>query len=284
MTSSSAWSCPSCSTTHVDGSYCKSCGERRLTPHDDTLRGVLHQWAESLVHIDGRIVRSCRELLTKPGELTAAHIAGRRRPYIAPFQLFLVMNLVFFITQGLTGLSILSIPLALHVDEWYGALATEFLQLKLAASGTTFAAYAPLFDQKVAVIAKSLVIVMVPMLALCLAVCLLRLRRAAPTHLVFATHFYGFMLLFLTLLFPAAALTLRALGAVGLQAEWSTADGIISMIELAAVSWYFLRALPRVYGLKGWRNGLASALLIVAVIVLLRAYRAVQFGVALLIS
>lgn len=194
-TATTAWICPTCQSAHDSGAYCAACGERRLTEHDQTLGGVLHPWFESLVHIDGRIFRSCRELLVSPGTMTAAHLAGRRQPYIGPFQLFLAINVVFFITQSVTGLSILSIPLAC-----------------------------------------------------------------------------------------ALALVLLGLRALGIHAAWSTADGLISAMEFAAVFWYFLRAIPRVYpGSRAWRV-VATLLLPFAVVAVLDVYRALQFGITLLLT
>lgn len=266
-----------------DGNYCQACGERRLDAHDESLTGVLHEWFESLVHVDGRIVRSCRELLAAPGALTASNLSGRRRPYLAPFQLFLAMNVVFFITQTLTGLSILSIPLEVHLQQgWYGELARRMLDARLAHLGLPYAAYAPRFDHQGQVIAKSLVVLMIPMLAACLAALLYRLRRAGPTHVLFATHFYGYMLLFLTLLFPLAALSLRALAAMGWHFEWSRVDDIITFLEVGAIGWYFARALPRVYGLEGARLAAACAALVVATVLVLDVYRALQFALTLL--
>lgn len=283
MTESTPWSCPSCLATAGDGAYCQACGERRVDAHDQKLSGVLHEWFESLVHVDGRIVRSCRELLAAPGSLTAANLAGRRRPYLAPFQLFLAMNVVFFVTQSLTGLSILSIPLAEHLQQgWYGELAKRLLDSRLAHLGLPYAAFAPRFDHQGQVIAKSLVILMIPLLAACLAALLYRLRRTGPTHLLFATHFYGYMLLCLTLLFPLAALLLRALGAMGWHFEWSRADDVITIVEVGAIAWYFARALPRVYGLRGGWLAAACAASVVATILVLDVYRALQFGLTLL--
>jgi hypothetical protein len=95
------------------------------------------------VHVDGRILRSARELLLAPGALTAAHLAGRRQPYVAPFQLFLVMNLIFFITQSLTGLNILSVQLSHYfAADGYGAFAQQRVTEHLAQSGSTLEVYA----------------------------------------------------------------------------------------------------------------------------------------------
>lgn len=284
-TAITAWTCPTCHSAHASGAYCAACGERRLTAHDQTLAGVLHEWFESLVHVDGRILRSCRELLLSPGSITAAYLAGRRQPYIGPFQLFLAINVVFFLTQSLTGLSILSLPLAVHLQQgYYGAWAQQLLDAHLLQHGLTQAAYAPEFDRHGPAVAKSMVILMVPMLACVLAIVFYRRRRTLPTHLRFSVHFYAAMLLFLTLLFPLVALVLLALRAIGLHAAWSTADGLISTLEFAAVFWYFLRAIPRVYPGSTWRRVAATIVLPVAVIALLYFYRVLQFVLTLFLT
>jgi len=42
-------------------------------------------------------------LLQHPGELTLAWTRGVRKPYVAPFQLFLIANVLFFALQSATG-------------------------------------------------------------------------------------------------------------------------------------------------------------------------------------
>ena len=37
-----------------------------------------------------------QSLITQPGLLTDAYVRGRRKPYLAPLQVFLIANLVFF--------------------------------------------------------------------------------------------------------------------------------------------------------------------------------------------
>ena len=72
---------------------------------------MLSETLEAFFHLDSKIFLSLRTLITKPGQLTAEYFRGRRKPYMAPLQLFLVCNFLFFILQPFTGLEILAPPL-----------------------------------------------------------------------------------------------------------------------------------------------------------------------------
>src|SRR6185436_12201561 len=96
------WSCPACgaAATHR---YCAACGERRLAKADLSVLALLSQVAESIIDVDGRVFRTFWALVLRPGELTLAYAEGRRKPYIAPFQLFLIANVAFFFLQSALG-------------------------------------------------------------------------------------------------------------------------------------------------------------------------------------
>ncbi len=53
-----------------------TCGERRLGPRDLRLRTLLHQAFHELTSVDGRLVRSLREITLHPGALTLAYLQG----------------------------------------------------------------------------------------------------------------------------------------------------------------------------------------------------------------
>src|SRR4051812_45666487 len=100
------WTCPTCRVT-VGTPFCPTCGERPLAG-DLALKGLGAQAARSLGGVDGRLLRSLRLLIGRPGALTQAYQDGRRKPFIGPFQLFLLANLVFFTVQSLTHTKIFS--------------------------------------------------------------------------------------------------------------------------------------------------------------------------------
>ena len=79
----------------VDGEYCPTCGqETRLQL--PTARVFLREAMGRYVALDGRMWRTLAALLFRPGFLTREYYRGRRRRYIRPARLFLVLSLGLF--------------------------------------------------------------------------------------------------------------------------------------------------------------------------------------------
>lgn len=101
-------SCPSCGQPRTTR-YCGTCGERRLAPDELSFRRFLHSLGVELLpgvepdepgavrRMGGRVYRTVYTLFRYPGHLAADYIAGRRRPYLKPVQVFLAVALVFFL-------------------------------------------------------------------------------------------------------------------------------------------------------------------------------------------
>lgn len=89
--------CENCATP-LSGHYCHRCGQQAHNP----LRSFAHaveEVFESFWHLDGRIVRTLRDLLF-PGRLPARFLRGHRAPYVPPLRLFVVLSvLTFFVAQ-----------------------------------------------------------------------------------------------------------------------------------------------------------------------------------------
>ncbi|MGC1548570.1 MAG: DUF3667 domain-containing protein [Rhodanobacter sp.] len=88
--------CANCNEL-LQGEFCHHCGQSVhsvLKP----VHGMLEEAAETLLHIDGRIVHTLPPLLLNPGFLTLEYFSGRRMRYIAPFRLmFVICVLTFFV-------------------------------------------------------------------------------------------------------------------------------------------------------------------------------------------
>jgi hypothetical protein len=176
--------------------HCPTCGEQAPHPKDLTLVGLLHHLFHTLTSVDSRLLRSLRALTTRPGVLTNAYLRGPRKPFIGPFELFLIVNVVFFAVQSFSGWPIFSTTLDahLHGQDW-SSLAQSLVDQKLRVTHTALSAYTPIFDHAVEINAKSLVILMVLPFALLLIPLFHGSGRPFVTHLVFALHFYAFLLL-----------------------------------------------------------------------------------------
>jgi hypothetical protein len=251
--------------------FCPQCGEERLRADDLSMRDLAAQFAKATSSVDGKVMRSWGNLLSRPGRLTAAHMAGERRRYITPLALFFIGNAVFVTVQSLTGANILSSPLAshLHSQDW-SAFAQRLVQQRLAQRHMTLEAYAPVFDRSAVFNAKALIILMALCFAPVTAMMFRARRRPAGAHIVFALHLYAFVLILLSVSVLLARLDLF-LGGGGLRS--GMVDASLSIFNLAACAAYLFLAIPKVYPTSGWRRWAATALLTSAVAVLFVGYR-----------
>lgn len=86
--------CPNCGV-ELRGRYCFECGQK-VGPLNPSAHDFLHELAHEFLHFDGKIVRSVRLLLTRPGFLTREQFEGRRQRYVSPIRLYLVFSVAYF--------------------------------------------------------------------------------------------------------------------------------------------------------------------------------------------
>jgi uncharacterized protein DUF3667 len=82
--------------------YCPTCGQE-TTLALPTVRSMLRDAAGRYVALDGRMWRTLFPLLFRPGFLTREYLVGRRRRYIRPARLFLVLSIALFALLRFTG-------------------------------------------------------------------------------------------------------------------------------------------------------------------------------------
>ena len=78
------------------GRFCSACGQRAIAPYPTVGEMVGDAWAE-LSGYDGRIARTLRLLMRRPGALTVEALEGRRARYVSPVRLYLVASVVYFV-------------------------------------------------------------------------------------------------------------------------------------------------------------------------------------------
>jgi hypothetical protein len=93
-----AHACRNCGA-HAPGNYCPNCGQETLLTLP-TFATFMREAAGRYVALDGRAWRTLYALVARPGFLTLEYFAGRRRRYIRPARLFLVLYLVLFAIIG----------------------------------------------------------------------------------------------------------------------------------------------------------------------------------------
>lgn len=278
MTSIQRWTCPSCNAP-VTTPYCPNCGEEPLVPSDLTVRGLTGKLFHALTSIDARAARSAWRLVRYPGELTLAWTRGVRKLYIAPLQLFLIANVIFFALQWLTGETVFSSHLDshLHHQDW-SELAQSLLARRLEQTHARLEDFAPAFDRNVVLYAKSLIVLMTIPFALVLPLVFYRERRPFIVHVTFSIHLYTFLLLLFCIALLAAKFS-ALLGFGGL--ETPVVDNVLSIANLAVCALYLYMAIGPVYGAGGTMRAFRALVLAIAVAAIVLGYRFVLFLITL---
>lgn len=92
--------CANCGAA-LSGPYCPQCGQR-ASHSDPTIREFLHETGEELFHWEGKIPRTAKALLFRPGQLTRDFLEGRRARWLPPLRVYLLCSLVFFVSGPLS--------------------------------------------------------------------------------------------------------------------------------------------------------------------------------------
>jgi hypothetical protein len=265
-----AKSCTNCGHGVVDV-YCASCGEKQPHHHDLTVGHFAHELFHELFHLDSKVFRTLRDLVAKPGELTAAYFEGRKKRYIAPLRLFLTLFAIQFVAySAYKPVAVYSLDGLLAVDQ------THKLEnlLKRAAERRNLP-YAQLTERIEHRWQKNMSLVSllnIAALAVTLKLLYIRRRRFFAEHLVFAAHFMCFAYVLSIALWPVYA-------AIGVR---QNAGNFVLMVVTSAISiFYLFHALRRVYAQGGGKAIVKSVLLWVAMFVVSMVLMGGSLGAAL---
>jgi len=280
-----SWQCATCGETG-SAAFCPNCGEKKPSRHDFSLHHFFTHALGEFFHFDSKIFRSFRLLFTKPGFLAAEYVRGCRKPYLHPFQVFFVANLIYFFFQPIVGWSGLRTPLYIHLHMMpYSGLASRMVAGRILAKGVTLHQFSAAFDHTMEVQARTLVVVMVPLMALVLALVQWRKRRFFGEHLVLALHFIAFWLVAIfILMYGGSVIVLLWLAHRGIHFSDIRVDAFLFPITRVVQAIYLFVAF-RVF----YRDSILAALLKAAAVswvalYIMQLYRFILFLTALYTS
>lgn len=269
--------CRNCGAA-LQGPYCAQCGQYDAPP-DPTLRDLIADAWDALTNLDGKVLTSVKLLLLKPGALTVEYLAGRRARYLAPFRLYLLCSVAFFLLNSIDKPGADPEP-GRGADEAAHEAAeadsiTAVVDSLARAGGRADAATAGAprdrtaferrmergagklkdgkWDLKGAITTHmpNAMFVLMPLYAALLALLYRSRRLRYPAHLVFALHAHAF--LFAVLAIDEIADLLRA--------TMPALDEAFSYAMIGSLLVYYPVAMRRVYGGR-WRTTVARALVL----------------------
>jgi hypothetical protein len=87
--------CLNCGT-QVAGRFCQQCGQENVEVKESFFQLLMH-FIEDLTHFDGKLWKTLKLLLFKPGSLTKFYMEGKRATYLHPIRMYLFVSAVFFL-------------------------------------------------------------------------------------------------------------------------------------------------------------------------------------------
>jgi hypothetical protein len=272
--------CVNCGEPIV-ASFCGRCGERRASERDNSLVGFGAEVVQTFASLDRSLLGSLRSLLARPGELTVEFMRGRRVNMMRPLQLFLLVNVGFFIWSTASDNRMFDTPLNVHMhDTWHKSLATRLVQARIESRHITMDAYRRTFDDAATVQAKTLIVTMVPVFALLVGLLHLDRRRYLLEHLVFALHTYAALLILVVI--TAYALALPSIVAAKVFGQpiaigGKVYDNLFGLTLALTLGWYLRRAVAVVYEDGRTRSVVSAVVLFLGVGFILFGYRTLLF-------
>jgi hypothetical protein len=186
--------CVNCNNT-IKSFYCENCGEKIVQDKDFSIKTLLNQVVSGLFNFDSKIIKSFYYLFTKPGRLSVNYVNGLRKPFMSPFQIFLIANILFFIL--LDQADILRIPSKYYFGNEEMIEALRYLSVETDMSELELK---NIYDIKSLNYSKSFVIILIPIYAFVFYVLNKKKQYQFGKHLIFATHYFSFFLLFYVIL------------------------------------------------------------------------------------
>ncbi|HEV2447290.1 MAG TPA: DUF3667 domain-containing protein [Candidatus Sulfopaludibacter sp.] len=239
-----ASSCTSCGRP-PGGRFCSDCGEGQPDFHSLTVRHFRAHSLHEIFELDGKIRRTLRALLSRPGFLAAEYCAGRRRLHVNPFRLLITAAIVYELaTSGGARIGMTLGPLVVSPAPSAGREGTSIAgtvervdrfhllrglpaERERSAEAESEAAREE-FHQRLEKFAEPLSFANVIVPAVALYVLFGRRRRHFVEHGVFSMHFMSFVPFAGLLFFPVPAL---------MRAGWGR---VVLLFILLILIWQFV--------------------------------------------
>ena len=275
------------------GAYCAQCGTQLGGPRDLSVKHFLKEAAQAITDLDSALIGSFRVLVTRPGTLTLEYMHGNRHRFLPPFRVFLLCNLLYFVAVAQFKVTVLTAPLQTQLAEMtyrrvtqaiiakrYHLSTSKPLPEERASRDSTRAVIRQRYDGATEGIAKTILVVLIPLYALMFQILYIGRRRFFAEHLVFSTHLVAFLLLAI----PAVGLAVRGYNIISIFAleRFLPPGETLYAVALAALfSVYAFQAQRVVYQAGRAAAFVRTTVLAVTLVEVIVAFKFVLFLVTL---
>ena len=253
--------CQNCGHT-FQGRHCSNCGQAADTKRI-TMKSALHNLVVTLIGGDSVFLRTCGNLLYRPGHLVRDFLCGKRTRYFRPVQMLLCLVTIYALLSLIfkDGLSMSNIEFENEIENGTFAQASQML-MKFLSNTVAFSlvfAFVSVFPYK-----------------LLFRRCSITWPDGVQRRLNTAEHF--FTLIYLSCLFILMEFVLLPLDWIPFTKDWAASLGLFVPILLS--TWLYKQLYEISWWKSIWRNVLAAILTLSTIIFLLILYFGIYYGVA----
>jgi hypothetical protein len=273
--------CVTCSNQFA-GKFCNRCGEKVISQRERSIMHFLEGAFHVLTHVDGKIFKNLKLLVTNPGYISKNYAIGRRQPFMKPIPMFFVANLIYFLLPLFQTFN--TTLYSQRYSHEYGEVIAGRIERKMEERKMTFDELAKVYNAKTAGYSKLMLILMVPMFGLAFAVLHLRKNKLFADHLLIALEFMCYILFYCTIFFSLIMVTIvYLLQVMGVNANSFFNNELYSIVPVItfAILYFIYRAERTFYEEKIGVAALKSGLFIFLTIGVVYAYRFILFYVTI---
>jgi len=262
--------CKSCDTP-LQGKFCHACGEKLITAEDKSVKRWLGELFSSIWMLDGKLFKTLKYLIFRPAQLASDYVAGKRKPYVRPLNIFLIANILYFLSPTFD-----TFKTTLHsqmTNMPYKAIVEYAVDVKLEKKGLDLEEFTAQYDRKTVEVSKLILIVLAPLLGFLLYALFRKQGLYLSDSFGLALQYWAFFMLMFIVFLPYLNRLVDALfDYVFLRGE------IFISISALVVSGFYLFFQLKPWKGEKWPWYIAKLLvLLVAFIPILTGYRFILF-------
>jgi Protein of unknown function (DUF3667) len=191
--------CKNCQNK-FSGNFCNNCGEKIVSASDFSVTHIISQAFGALTNFDSKFFRTFKLLFINPGNLSKSITSGIQVPYLKPFQIFVICNLIFFIF--LSDQDFFRTPSKWFFNDsfnYFGSNVMEKVANIMNKKGLSLTEVKTEYDFISTNLSKSLLILLIPFIASIGFIINRKLQFGK--HLIFATLYFSQLLLCTTIIY-----------------------------------------------------------------------------------
>jgi hypothetical protein len=263
--------CATCQSK-LNGNFCSQCGEQRLNQKLRSLHYIISDIIQDLTSVDGKFYKTIKTILVHPGELEYHYHIGKRVCYLKPITLFFILNVLFVMVSPISDFYVtLDDQISL---QGYSPYIKPLFEDYLLEKKISYQAFEQNYNQLVVVLARSLIILEVPIFALACSAVLYNRKYYSGDYFNFSLNLHSWLLMWIIIAMAPAFIFAIFIYLLELTIDANEIYYLILPIGLGA---YLFFAMRRMFRLTWWQSLWRLFLLLPAYAISHILFRFIQF-------